>query len=53
MPDALTGKALQHGPDPGTRFFILLQDPCGRLIIRVRGSRFALGHGMAEKMAVE
>ncbi|MDM7998400.1 MAG: FeoA family protein [Acidobacteriota bacterium] len=49
----LRARLYSMGLTPGTRFFILHQDPCGRLIIRVRGSRFALGHGMAEKMAVE
>jgi len=49
----LRARLYSMGLPPGTRFFILHQDPRGRLIIPVRGRRFALGHGVAEKMAVE
>jgi Fe2+ transport system protein FeoA len=41
------------GLTPGARFSVLRHDGCGRLTIRVRGSVFALGSGMAEKMVVE
>lgn len=50
---SLRARLYSMGLIPGTRFFILHQDPCGRLMIRVRGGSFALGHGMAEKMVVE
>lgn len=41
------------GLTPGSRFSVLRQDGCGRLMIRVRDSVFALGSGMAEKMEVD
>jgi ferrous iron transport protein A len=38
---------------PGTRLFVLDQRKCGAIVLRVRDSNLAIGHGMAEKINVE
>ncbi len=49
----LKARLYSFGLTPGSRFSVLCRDGCGRLVIRVRDSVFALGSGMAEKMEVD
>ena len=47
-------KKLQNmGLTPGVRFSIISKTNSGPIIIEVRGSRLALGRGIAEKIDVE
>ena len=38
---------------PGTKLLVLRQGACGPIVLRVRDSSLAIGHGMAEKIKVE
>jgi ferrous iron transport protein A len=38
---------------PGEKLQIMERGNCGGLIIKVKGSRLALGHGMCEKIKVK
>lgn len=49
----LRAKLYHMGLIPGTKLFILSREHCGRIMLRVRDSNFALGYGMAEKITVE
>ena len=45
-------KLYSLGLVPGTRFKILNKNGAGPVMISVRGSRLAIGHGMAKKLNV-
>ena len=49
----MKAKLYQMGLIPGTRLFILNREQCGRILLRVRDSNFALGYGIAEKITIE
>lgn len=46
-------KIASLGIYPGERLEIVEHRNCGGLIIKVKGSRLALGHGMCEKIKVK
>ena len=51
--DGLRKRLAEMGLVPGVELEVLQNASRGPFIIRVRGSRMVLGHGMAQKIIVE